>query len=51
MEHFGLDTSFQYSQQQQADYAKAFAMLSGVMDEDADRVHPMQRVAEPATVG
>lgn len=42
-EHFGLDPSFQYSEQQVADYMNAFTLLEAVASEDAHTQHPMKR--------
>lgn len=41
--HFGLDDSFQYSQQQRADYGNAFLMWAGVRDEQTHATHPAKR--------
>lgn len=42
-EHFGLDSSFQYSEQQVADYMNAFTLQEAVESEEAHTQHPMKR--------
>jgi len=45
LEHFGVDHSFQYADQQVADYMNAFTLQTGVRSEDAHTQHPMKRAA------
>jgi hypothetical protein len=42
-EHFGLDPSFKYGEQQMADYMNAFTLLEAVEPGDAHTRHPMKR--------
>ena len=45
LEHFGLDDSFRYDDQQVADFMNAFTLQTGVRSEDAHTQHPMKRAA------
>jgi hypothetical protein len=43
LDHFGLDGSFQFSEQCSADYMNAFTLQNGVRDDEQHTQHPMKR--------